>query len=91
MAFPAQAPVIAPLWKRGVAGVIDSLPLLALALWLQGPVLRTRRQRRRFELALMALSGAYHIPLTATRGQTIGQTLLGIQVVDVTTAEVPTL
>ena len=39
----------------------------------------------------MALAGAYHISLSANRGQTLGQMVLGIRVVDATTAAVPTL
>lgn len=91
MATPVHPWVIAPLWKRGVASLLDSLPVsvVALPLTRPGPGDGTRRQRRRF-LAALAFSGAYHVSLGATRGQTLGQRVVGIQVVDADTGAVPT-
>ena len=85
-----QAPVIAPLWKRGMASLIECLPFFILAVTLPRRAAKGRRQRLGLGLA-MALSGTYHISLTATRGQTLGQMVLGIRVVDSETAAVPTL
>lgn len=91
MATPAPPWVIAPLWKRGVASVLDSLPVSVVALPLThaSPGDGARRQRRRF-LAALAFSGVYHVSLGATRGQTLGQRVVGIQVVDADTGAVPT-
>ena len=90
MATPVPRPVIAPLWKRGMAGLIESLPFVLLALAVPGQTPTGRRRRQGFGLAALALNGAYHISLTAKRGQTLGQMLLGIRVVDAKTAAVPT-
>ena len=89
MATPVPRPVIAPLWKRAMAGLIESLLFLVLALAVPGQTPTGRRRQRGFGLAL-ALSGAYHISLTAKRGQTVGQMVLGIRVVDAESAAVPT-
>lgn len=89
MATPVPRPVIAPLWKRGMAGLIESLPFFVLALAVPGQTPTGCRRQRGFGLAL-ALSGAYHISLTAQRGQTLGQMVLGIRVVDAKSAAVPT-
>ena len=91
MAAAAPAPVIAPLWKRGLAGLIESLPFVVLVLAVPRQPPTARRPRRGLGLAAFALSGAYHISLTAKRGQTLGQMVLGIRVVDAKTAAVPTL
>lgn len=90
MPSPTPALVIAPLWKRGVAHLVDALPFFALALATPRPTPRARRRRGGLGLIELALSAAYHIPLTATRGQTLGQRVLGIRVVDAVTAAVPT-
>lgn len=50
------------------------------------PDSRTAKRVRESELG-----GAYHIALTAKRGQTLGQMVLGIRVVDAKTATLPTL
>ena len=89
MATPVPRPVIAALWKRGMAGLIESLAFFVLALAVAGQTPTGRRRQRGFGLAL-ALSGAYHISLTAQRGQTLGQMVLGIRVVDAKSAAVPT-
>ncbi len=90
MATPVPGPVIAPLWKRGMAALIESMPFVVLALAVPGQTPTGQRRRRGFGLAALALSGAYHISLTAKRGQTLGQMVLGIRVVDAKTAAVPT-
>ena len=90
MAIPVPRPVIAPLWKRGMAALIESLPFVVLAVAVPGRTPTGRRRRQGFGLGALALSGAYHISLTAKRGQTLGQMLLGIRVVDAKTAAVPT-
>ena len=91
MASPDPGPVIAPLWKRGMAGLIESLPFVGMALAVPRQTPTGRRRRRALGLAVLALSGGYHISLTAKRGQTLGQMVVGIRVVDATTAAVPTL
>lgn len=77
--------------KRWIAGMLDSLPFLVLALPFVAP--RRRSEPRRpgpgLELAAIALSGAYHILLTAARGQTLGQMAVGIRVVDHRTGTLP--
>ena len=90
VAVPVQAPVMAPLWKRGMAGALDSLPFIVLAVAVPQRDPRGRRPRRGLRLAAIALSGAYHISLTAKRGQTLGQMVLGIRVVDAKTTALPT-
>ncbi len=91
MPAPVPRPVIAPLWKRAVAALIESLPFVVLALAVPKRTPTARRRRRGVgRLAALALSGAYHISLTAKRGQTLGQMVLGIRVVDAKTAAVPT-
>ena len=91
MAAPVPAPVIARLWKRVMASLIESLPFVVLALAVPKQAPTARRPRGGFGLTAFALSGAYHISLTAKRGQTLGQMVLGIRVVDAKTAAVPTL
>ena len=93
MADPVEAQRIAPLWKRWIASLLDSVPLFLVALpfILQGRRRGARRPSREVELAAAALSGVYEISLTATTGQTLGQMLVGIRVVDTKRATVPTL
>lgn len=88
MVVRGKAPIIAPLWKRGMASVIDSLPFFALAV--RESNARARRAGRGSQLVGFGLSGAYCILLTAKHGQTLGQMLLGIRVVDAKTAALPT-
>lgn len=87
----AKAPIVAPLWKRGMAGAIDSLPFLALALAGRENDSTARRPRRGLRLVAFAMSGAYYIPLTSKHGQTLGQAVLGIRVVDAKTGALPSL
>lgn len=91
MATPVHPWVVAPLWKRGIASLLDSLPfsVMALPLTHPNPGDSSHRQRLGF-LAVLAFSGAYHVALGATRGQTLGQRVVGIQVVDADTGAVPT-
>lgn len=93
MATPVQAWVIAPLWKRGLATLLDSLPffVMALALTFRTPSDRPRRQRHGSGLAGLVFSGAYHVSLMVTRGQTPGMMVVGIKVVDAKTGAVPSL
>jgi uncharacterized RDD family membrane protein YckC len=93
VADPVEAQRIAPLWKRWIASLLDSVPLVLMALpfILQGRRGRARRPSREVELAAAALSGVYEISLIATTGQTLGQRVVGIRVVDAKTARVPTL
>lgn len=85
--------VIAPLWKRGLASLLDSLPFLvvASALSFRTQSDRPRRQRRGSGVAGLVFSGAYQVSLMATRGQTPGMMVVGIKVVDAQTGAVPTL
>lgn len=84
-----EAPVIAPLWKRGVAGAVDSLPFLSLALAVREKDFGAGRPQRGLRLLAFAMSAAYCIPLTARHGQTLGQMVLGIRVVDADTGALP--
>lgn len=87
---------VAPPWKRVVAGLLDSLPVLILAL---PSMLAGRRKdgsrsvpgRRLAAVAAIAASGAYEIPLIATQGRTLGQRMVGIRVVDEGDGTVPTV
>ncbi|HEX2192873.1 MAG TPA: RDD family protein [Acidimicrobiales bacterium] len=92
MVAPVEAHRIAPLWKRWIAGFLDSMPfvLMLLPFLLKSRRDSTSRPGRALDLAGAILSCAYEISLTATRGQTLGQIVVGIQVVDATTATVPT-
>lgn len=92
MTAVVEAHAIAPLWKQGIAGVLDSLPffVVALPLVLLRQTDHARRRRIGLELAAMAFSGTYHISLTASRGQTLGQMAAGIRVVDEKTGSAPT-
>ena len=74
-----------------MAGLIESLPFVVLALAVPKQAPTACRPPRGLGLAALALSGAYHVSLTAKRGQTLGQSVLGIRVVDAKTAAVPTL
>ena len=91
MAVHGKTPIIAPLWKRGMAGAVDCLPFFALALAAPETHSMDHRAGRGVRLVTLALSGAYYIPLTAKHGQTLGQMVLGIRVVDAKTAAMPTL
>ena len=93
MAAPVDAHRIAPLWKRWTASFLDSMPfvLMSLPFLLKARRDSTRRPRRALELAGAILNCAYEISLIATGGQTLGRIVIGIQVVDATTATVPTL
>jgi uncharacterized RDD family membrane protein YckC len=93
VADPVEAQRIAPLWKRWIASLLDLVPLFLMALpFILGDRRGTaRRPRRKVELAVAGLSGAYEISLTATIGQTLGHMVVGIRVVDANTARVPTL
>lgn len=82
--------VIASLRKRWLADAVDALlglPLLPL-------LLRARSRQRRLpgvmDVLPAMLRGAYQVSATALVGQTLGQRLLGVRVVDQTTGRVPT-
>ena len=66
--------------RRLAAGALDSLPFVALFFVASGG--RAGAGRRRRELAVFGLDAAYRIALTAIRGQTLGQALVGVRVVD---------
>ncbi len=93
MVAPVKAQPVAPLWKRWVAGLVDEMPLFLMALpfLLESRRGSARPPRRELQLAAAALCSAYQISLTATIGQTLGQMVVGIRVVDAKTATVPTL
>lgn len=74
-----------------MASVVDSLPFVALALAVPKTDSGARRTERGLRLVAIAVNGAYYIPLTAKQGQTIGQMVFGIRVVDANTASRPTL
>ena len=93
MIAPVEAHRIAPLWKRGIASFLDSMPFLLMSMpfLLKSRGDSTRRPGRALELAGAIVNCAYQISLTATRGQTLGQIVVDIQVVDARAATVPTL
>ena len=74
-----------------MAGAIDSFPFLALALVGRENDSTARRPRRGLRLVTFVMSGAYCIPLTAKHGQTLGQAVLRIRVVDAKTGALPSL
>ena len=89
MVVRGKAQIIAPLWKRGMAGAIDAVPFLALAL--AGNDSTACRPGRGLRLVAFVMSGAYCIPLTARHGQTLGQAVVGVRVVDAKTGALPSL
>jgi uncharacterized RDD family membrane protein YckC len=78
---------IASLGRREAAAAIDALPFLLLAFRVRGS---GERQRHCWDLALTALDAGYTIGLTAWLGQTLGQRLVGIRVIDARSLERPT-
>ena len=93
MADSVKAPRIAPLSKRCLASLLETVPwlLMALPFLFESRRGRTRRPRRALQLAGTAFASAYQISLTAAIGQTLGQMVVGIRVMDAKTARVPTL
>ncbi len=73
-----------------MAGVVDSVPFLALALAMRDNNSGARRAGHGRRLVLFGLHGASCIWFTAKQGQTVGQMVLGIRVVDANTAALPT-
>ena len=82
--------VVAALWKRWLAAVIDGL---LLALPSVPRLIRARKGPRRSSGSLDALailmSGAYQVSTTVVVGQTLGQRALGIRVARRDTGGVP--
>ncbi len=72
--------------RRFLAATVDSLPFVAL-------MIASRRASgtglRRWNLALLGIEAVYDVSLVATRGQTVGQALAGIRIVDRTTLDRP--
>jgi uncharacterized RDD family membrane protein YckC len=77
---------IASLPRRVLAGTIDAVPFTAI-------VLLTRRadvrRRHRWDVFLVALEGIYGMGFTARFGQTPGEMIMGIRVVDADSRERP--
>ncbi len=83
----------ASLWKRSLAAGIDWVPFIVAA-GLSVLIRRESRFRHRdlvWDLALRLLEGMYRILASSLFGQTVGQRVLGIRVVDANTGEPPAL
>jgi uncharacterized RDD family membrane protein YckC len=93
VADTVKAPRIAPLSKRCLASLVETVPwlLMALPFLIESRRGSTRRPRRELQLAGTAFADAYQISLTGAIGQTLGQMVVGIRVVDAKTSTVPTL
>lgn len=79
---------IPSLRRRTLAKTLDSLPLVVIVvLWHRG----TAAQRRRWDRLILVIDAVYTIGLTATAGQTIGERLVRIRVVDRYSGTRPTL
>jgi len=84
---------IAPFRKRLFASAVDGLPVLALFLPFvrRRPGPRQTRLQRSVNNALKVAQSAYEMLALARRGQTMGQRVAGIRVVDEHTGGAPTL
>jgi uncharacterized RDD family membrane protein YckC len=69
-----------------VAGTIDTLPFLAVVLLTRRAHIRAQH---RWDVALFALGAAYTIGFTIRFGQTLGQMMMGIRVVDANSRQPP--
>ena len=72
--------------RRRMARLLDALPFVALV------IARSRAsgaKLRSWMLFITGLEGIYTVGLTATRGQTVGQMIMGVRVVDRTTGSRP--
>jgi uncharacterized RDD family membrane protein YckC len=84
--------VVAPLWRRSVAAVIDGLLVVlpsvpALIRARTGP----RRSPGSLDVLATVLNAAYQVSAIASTGQTLGQRALGIRVVGQDTGGVPSM
>jgi uncharacterized RDD family membrane protein YckC len=81
-----RRPTIASLGRREAATAIDALPFLVAAFLYRHS---DDRQRHRWDVALTVLDAGYTIGLAVCVGQTLGQRLVGIRVVDAQSLERP--